>query len=116
MATEYIEMLQAEILGDLTTELQDDAMFDVAKLTVKIKDAIRKVRSARKYEYTTYTEEKMGKDLYENYYSVVKDLALYYWNKIGAEFETSHDENDVSRTYISENEILGNVPAFVKIF
>ena len=30
MATEYIEMLQAENLGDLTTELQDDAMFDVA--------------------------------------------------------------------------------------
>ena len=116
MATEYIEMLQAEILGDLTTELQGDAMFDVAKLTVKIKDAIRRVRLARKYEYTTYTKEKMGKDLYENYYSVVKDLALYYWNKIGAEFETSHDENDVSRTYISENEILGNVPAFVKIF
>ena len=116
MATEYIEKLQAEILGDLTTELQGDAMFDVAKLTVKIKDAIRRVRLARKYEYTTYTEEKMGKDLYENYYSVVKDLALYYWNKTGAEFEASISENDVSRTYISENEILGNVPAFVKIF
>ena len=116
MATEYIEMLQAEILGDLTTELQDDAMFDVAKLTVKIKDAIRRVRSARKYENTSYSEEKIYKDLSDNYYTVIKDLALYYWNKTGAEFEASISENDVSRTYISENEIFGNVPAFVKIF
>ena len=116
MATEYIEMLQAEILGDLTTELQDDAMFDVAKLTVKIKDAIRRVRSARKYENTSYSEEKIYKDLSDNYYTVIKDLALYYWNKTGAEFEASISENDVSRTYISENEILGNVTAFVKIF
>ena len=116
MATEYIEMLQAEILGDLTTELQDDAMFDVAKLTVKVKDAIRRVRSARKYENTSYSEEKIYKDLSDNYYTVIKDLALYYWNKTGAEFEASISENDVSRTYISENEILGNVTAFVKIF
>jgi hypothetical protein len=116
MATEYIEVLQAEILGDLKTELQGDAMFDVAKLTVKIKDAIRRVRSARKYENTSYSEEKIYKDLSDNYYTVIKDLALYYWNKTGAEFEASISENDVSRTYISENEILGNVPAFVKIF
>ena len=116
MATEYIEKLQAEILGDLKTELQDDAMFDVAKLTVKIKDAIRRVRSARKYENTSYSEEKIYKDLSDNYYTVIKDLALYYWNKTGAEFEASISENDVSRTYISENEILGNVHAFVKIF
>lgn len=116
MATEYIEKLQAEILGDLTTELQDDAMFNVAKLTVKIKDAIRRVRSARKYENTSYSEEKIYTDLSNNYYTVIKDLALYYWNKTGAEFEVSISENDVSRTYIGESEILGNVPAFVKIF
>ena len=64
----------------------------------------------------TYSEEKIGKDMYDNYYSVVKDIALYYWNKTGAEFEMSYSGNDVSRTYFSENEILGNVPAFVKIF
>lgn len=116
MESDYFGKLQKDIIADLTIELQEEPLFDVAKLTGKVKDAIRKVRSARKYEHTTYTEEKKGKDLYENYYSVIKDLALYYWNKTGAEFETSHDENDVSRTYISENEILGNVPAFVKIF
>lgn len=116
MASDYFDKLRKDIVADLTVELKEEPMFDVAKLTVKVNDAIRKVRSARKYEYTTYTEERMGKDLYDNYYAVVKDLTLYYWNKIGAEFESSHDENDVSRTYISENEILGNVPAFVKIF
>ena len=115
MATDYIEKLKQEILSDLTTELSGEAMFDVAKLTVKINDAIRKVRSVRKYEHTTYSEEKIGKDMYDNYYSVVKDIALYYWNKTGAEFEMSYSGNDVSRTYFSENEILGNVPAFVKI-
>lgn len=116
MATDYIEKLKKEILGDLTTELSGEAMFDVAKLTVKISDAIKKVRSARKYEHTTYSEERIGKDMYDNYYSAVKDIALYYWNKMGAEFEISYSGNDVSRTYVSENEILGNVPAFVKIF
>ena len=116
MESDYFGKLQKDIISDLTVELQEEPKFDVAKLTVKVKDAIRKVRSARKYEHTSYSEEKIYKDLSDNYYTVIKDLALYYWNKTGAEFEASISENDVSRTYISENEILGNVPAFVKIF
>lgn len=116
MASESFEKLQKDIIAELTIELQDEPEFNVAKLAIKVKDAIRKVKSARKFQNTSYTEENMGQDLYDNYYSVIKDLALYYWNKMGAEFELSHDENDTARTYISENEILGNVPAFVKIF
>ena len=111
-----IEKIQHEIIAELTIELQDEPGFNVAKLAIKVKDAIRKVRLERGYQNTSYTEENIAKDLYDNYYSVIKDLALYYWNKIGAEFEVSHSENDTSRTYVRENEILGRITPFVKIF
>ena len=111
-----IEELQREIVAEMTIELQDEPGFSAPKLAIKVKDAIRKVRSERCYQNTTYSEEKIIKDLSENQYSVIKDLALYYWNKIGAEFESMHSDNDTSRSYISEKDILGRITPFVKIF
>ena len=116
MASDYSERLREEVVEELTMELHEEAEFNSAKLAIKVMDAIRKVKKARCYQHTSYTEKEIEKDLYENYYSVVKDLALYYWNKIGAEFENSHIENGVSRTYIKEAEILRDVAPFVKIF
>lgn len=53
--------------------------------------------------------------MYDNHYSYVKNLALYSYNKIGAEFQASHSENGVSRTWKSEDDVIKGVISFVKI-
>lgn len=107
--------LQQEIVEELTAELEiTDKNFNVALLIPKVKNAIREVRMKRNYSATSYSEKKIADDLL-NYYSVIKDLALYDYSHIGGYFENSHSENSTSRNWISRDEILQGVHAFVKI-
>lgn len=106
--------LQKEIVNDLTIELKDEPTFNEAVLQSKVKNAIREVRLRRNYTATSYSEEMIQCDLY-NYYSVIKNLALYDYNQIGAEFQTSHSENSVSRTWVDREKILNGVVAFVRV-
>lgn len=107
--------LQQEIVEELTAELEiTDKNFNSALLIPKVKNAIREVRMKRNYSATSYSEKKIADDLL-NYYSVIKDLALYDYSHIGGYFENSHSENSTSRSWISRDEILQGVHAFVKI-
>lgn len=102
-----------EIIAELTIELEGQPTFNAKILSVKVKDAYRKVRSYKHYENTTYDEDRINRDLRERYYQNIKELALYYFAKKGADFETSHSENSISRTWRTEAEILGDITAFV---
>ena len=104
-----------EIVCELTSELRDETGFNAKVLENKVKDAYRKVKSKRCYQYSRYTDEQIEQDLYDNYYSYVKSFALYYYNMMGAEHQVSHSENGVSRTWRSENDILSGVISFVKV-
>lgn len=104
-----------EIVDELTLELINSATFDTNILNSKVKDAYRKVKSRRCYKYTTKTQEEVIGDMYDNYYQDIKDLALYNYAKIGGYFENSHSENGTSRTWRTEDEILGNIISFVKV-
>ena len=107
--------LEQEIVAELTAELEiTDKNFNPALLAPKVRNAIREVRMKRNYTATSYSEKKIEEDLY-NYYSVVKDLALYDYSHIGGYFESSHNENSTSRSWISRDEILKGVHAFVKV-
>ena len=68
----------------------------------------------RNYGATSYTDEQIQEDLY-NFYSVIKRVALYDYNQIGAEGEKSHNENSVSRTWEDRSKLFNGVHAFVKI-
>lgn len=107
--------LQGEIIAELTVELSGQPTFDKEVLAVKVKGAIREVKNRRNYQATSYTDEHIEKDLYDNYYSTIKNLALYDFAQIGAPFENSHSENSISRSWISRDEILRNVHAFVQV-
>ena len=99
--------LQEELIADLTLELSDEPTFNAKALTQKIVNAIREVKIARKYpDY--YTEEQIANDLY-SLYSNIRNIALFDYNKIGAEFETTHSENSVSRTWESRNNLFCGV-------
>lgn len=111
-----VDELQKELIDELTIELRNDPTFDAAILRNKVKNAIRDVRLRRNYAATSYTEDQIQYDLLNYYYSIIKNLALYDYNQIGAEFQLSHSENSVNRTWGDREKLLGSVVAFVKVF
>lgn len=106
--------LEQEIIAELTIELSGEQTFNADVLAVKVRNAIREVKMKRNYTATSYTDKQIEQDLY-NYFSTIKSVALYDYNQIGADFEQSHSENSVSRTWVSRDELFKGVHAFVKV-
>ncbi|MGN0378534.1 MAG: hypothetical protein ACI4EU_02990 [Butyrivibrio sp.] len=107
--------LQDEIISELTTELQGQPTFNADVLAIKVKNAIREVKNRRNYAATSYTDEQIEKDLYDNYYTNIKNLALYDFTQIGANFETSHSENSTSRTWVEREKMFNGIIPFAKV-
>lgn len=105
--------LKEELIADLTTELSGNPTFDSSALTQKVINAIKEVKRARKYP-SYYTDEQIEVDLYE-YYSNVRNLALYDYNMIGAEFEKSHNENSTSRSWMDRKELFNGVLPLLRV-
>lgn len=104
--------LEYEIIEDLKSELSiDDPMFNEQILMHKVRNAIREVRMKRNYVATSFSDDEIKADL-ENYYSTIRNLALYDYNQTGMEFQTSSTEN-YTRTYMNRDEIFKGVHAFV---
>ena len=109
-----LDELQEEIVADLTTELQGDDDFNASILAVKVKNAIKEIKSARMYP-SSYTDEKIIKDLSDNYYSSIINLARYDYNQVGAEGQSAYSEGDTSRTWVDRNSLFNGIAPFVKI-
>lgn len=107
--------LQTAIVSDLTLELKGEESFNATVLAQKVKLAILDVMARRDYGNSHYTDTKILEELSTRYYSVITDLARYDYNQVGAEGESSHIENSVSRTYRDRDRLLASVHAFVKI-
>lgn len=109
-----MEPLANEILEDLTTELGLTEESDLAVLSSKIRNAYREVKRARNYQ-SGHTQEFIDRDM-ENFYSNIRELALYDFNQVGAEGQVSSVENGISRTYKSRRECLDGVFAYISVF
>lgn len=107
-------LLEAELVADITTELSGEDAFDASILPVKVKCAVRDVMMRRNYSATSYSDEKIVDDLY-NYYSTIYNLAVYEYNQIGMNGEETHNENSINRKWVSKDEILKGVHAFVGV-
>ena len=105
--------LQDELIADLTVELENEPTFDLSKLKQKVINAIREVKKARKYP-SNYTEDMINKDIY-NFYSNIRNIALYDYNQIGIEFQTSSSENGVSRSYMDREKLFSGVVPLAKL-
>ena len=103
-----MDKLINEIFNDLSIELdvQDE---DSPMLLSKVKSAYREVKGIRSYP-TDYTDDFICSDM-ERYYYNVKNLALYDYNQIGVEGESSHNDNTGTRTWFSRNAYLEGVVA-----
>lgn len=93
----------AKLFDVVMSELQETIPDEVNKevLASKVRNAIREVKKARRYP-SHYTDEMINEDL-ENYISNIEGLALYDYNQVGAEGESSHNESGVNRTWKSRN-------------
>lgn len=109
-----MDALRDEILSDLTTELMLTDTDEIGILASKVKNAIREVKRARNYP-SGYTDSVIEKDM-ENYYSNIRELALYDYNQFGAEGEISHSENGTARTWKDREKCFNGVYPFVQVF
>lgn len=101
------DVLEAEVVTDLKTELSEDGMFNERILVSKVRNAVREVMAARRYP-SGYTEEMVLSDL-PDYYSNIRNIALYDYNQTGAEFQTSSNENGDSRSYMSRAALFDGI-------
>lgn len=102
-----IEYLVDEICEDLEEEFTEDDTFEASMLRRKVKKAIEDVIRARKYP-TYYSDEQKIKDL-QSYYSNIQDIAIYDYNHIGAEFQTSHSENSITRNWQEREKLFSRI-------
>ena len=103
-----MEELIQNIIDDLTIELSvTDANFNSDLLSAKVRSATREVKDTRKYP-SSYTQIMIDEDMQE-FYSSIRDIALYDYNTVGAEFQTSHNENSVSRAWVDRDKLFDRV-------
>ena len=96
--------MEYRILEELQTYLGQDAEDDkMATLEFCAKRAVSSFKAKRGYP-SEVSEIKIAEDM-ERFYYCIYDLALFYFVKQGAEFESLHIENAVHRTYQTEAEI-----------
>lgn len=107
-----LDELKEAVIADLTTELRDDPDFSEALLGSKVAQALREVKSARRYP-KEYTEEMISSDM-EQYFSNVYNIALYDYNQVGIDFETGHSENGINRQFTDRKKLFyGIIPVAV---
>jgi hypothetical protein len=95
------------IIEELTTELQNEVDFNVDILRLKVNNAYREVKQARNYP-SSYTDSMKEADM-ENFYTNVKAIALYDYNKVGAEGQTQYSADGESIHYVDRNKMFAGI-------
>lgn len=100
--------MQDELIEDLTVELEiSDVNFSASLLEVKVKGAIRDVKRARAYP-SYYTDDQIETDM-EQFYMNCRNIALYDYNKVGVDFQSSHNENSVTSSYTEREKLFAGI-------
>lgn len=107
------EELKAEVLSGLTVELSGEPAFSEDVLVEKINNAFREVKRERLRGIggvypSYYTQEMQVADM-EQFYSNIRTIALYDYNQIGLEGQTSSTESAITRTYVNRNSLFNGV-------
>lgn len=106
--------IEQEIFVDLSAELSvSDKNFNETLLLSKVRNAMREVKRARNYP-KSYTDSQIETDMYD-YFSNIRNIALYDYNQIGAEGQTSSSENGTSRSYVDRDKLFCGIFPFVRV-
>lgn len=103
-----------EILASLKISLGVTEEQDVAILTEILNDAIEEIKEARKYP-SDMSASEIESDMLK-YKANVKKLTKYDYNQMGAEYQESHNENGVNRTYMDRRKCFDGVVPFCRQF
>lgn len=114
-----IQLDEYEVEIDVETNQTHVVFPSKPKLEIEIQNLIDKakseVRDYRRYP-SDWSDEQIEADINNNYSHSVVDLVLYDYYTKGADYETSHNENGVSRSFINRDKILGKIIPFCNIF
>lgn len=102
-----METMIARIIARLTTELTDTPAFDANLLELKVRGAAADVKRVRRYP-KFYSDEMIDDDMLNFEYSI-ESIARYDYSQIGVEYEASHSENGISRTWILRDRLFAGV-------
>lgn len=96
--------MEQELFQDIKKYLGDD--YDperASSVRFCIRRAITSFKNKRNYP-SSYTDKAIEADM-KRYYPCLFDLALYWCNMQGIEFETSHSESGTTASWMSESDI-----------
>lgn len=113
------EDLKNAILADLTAQLEGEPGYKISVVESKLNTAFREVLQARTKNYhgaypDSYSDERAAQDLAQ-YYSHIFNLALFDYNTIGIEFQTSSTENSTTRTYRDRDRLFNGISPLARI-
>ena len=111
---ETLENLIEEIIDDLTVELSGEAGFSAKILEQKVRNATREVMLHRNYGATSMDDTAIAADM-QRFYSIIRNVALFDYNMVGAEFQEIHTENGVTRNYPDRDRLFLGVVPFAKV-
>ena len=98
--------LQEEIIEELEIDLKEESI-DNDLLVVKVKSAIRDVKTARRYP-ASYSTEMIEADM-ENLFSQIKAIAMFDYNQIGAEGQKGYSADGENIQYLDRNSLFSGV-------
>lgn len=107
-----IDEMKTAICDELSVELKNEPTFSGDLLAIKVDNAVREVMRARRYP--SYYSEAMKENDLVGFYSNIKNIALYDFNQIGVEFQSSSTENGENRAYTDRNKLFYGVVPFAK--
>lgn len=99
--------IETSIINELKIELKNEVDFDAEILALKVCNAYREVRMARNYP-SSYSDESIAADMM-NYYSNIRAIAMYDYNKIGAEGQTQYSADGESIHYVDRSKLFNGV-------
>lgn len=101
------EDMKSDVVEKLKTRLTGTANVDEDVLSNIVESAINEIETIRNYP-SSYTDDMVASDM-SRYFNNAMELSLYDFNQIGAEGETGHTENGITRQYKDRNACLKGV-------
>lgn len=104
-----LDALKQEIIDDIAAEVSvtDADKYNETLLASKVGAAIHEVKRARHYP-AGYSEEMVEKDM-ADFYSNIRNIAMYDYNQIGAEGQTQYSADGASIHYVDRNKLFAGI-------
>ena len=103
-----------DVLNSLKILLGVTEESDIAILTEILNDVVAEVISERRYP-ESMNEEEIQADM-KKYIPNVKKIVKYDFNQVGVEYQTSHNENGISRSYMNRADLFEGILPFCNMF